>query len=112
MKGRRMDEEGLDREDIRFVTAEDLAVQVVLDEHDNVVMPDSFVWVADIRSKDTGGACQLLIAREGDGGMREMDLFCRSWEDAKRACGTANAENWTEDDVVRIVMSVHGGGSA
>lgn len=106
-----MDEGERDRRDFCFVTADDLAIQIVLDEHDNVVLPDSFVWVADIRSKETDGPCQLFIAREGDDGMREMDLFCRTWEEAEEVCRTVNAENWTQDDVVRIVMSVHGIGN-
>ena len=102
---------GREVEVTRMVAADDLSQITILDDDDNVVMPNCFVWVADIRARETGGPCEVFIAQEGADAMRETGLFFPSWVEAEEACGVANSEHWTEDEVGRIVFAIHGGGS-
>ena len=96
------------------ITAEDLDDCMFVDSDGNVVDPavTYYVFMPDPKVRQTDSPCQLWIVTRDGVGYLPLKVDMGSFNEAERACDTANARmGWTREEADGIILASMGGGT-
>ena len=97
------------------ITAVDLDDCIFVDAGGNALDPavTPYLLMPDPKVHDTDSPCQLWIVNRDDAGYLPSEVEMRSFDEAERACDTANARmGWTREEADGIILASMGGGTA